>query len=183
MISLLKTRLHSHKTFLNNLGLNNLGLNNANTIVKVGWWRRSFAIFIDLFILDICTKISVYPLHKGLNELYDLDIFSFLIEVDSDILRVLILYFISYIIIGVILSCFYFIYFHGYLGQTIGKRLLKIKVIQIDGGGLTWKRAFMRWMGYFVSWFPFFLGFIWVVFDKDKQAWHDKIASTYVVRV
>jgi uncharacterized RDD family membrane protein YckC len=28
----------------------------------------------------------------------------------------------------------------------------------------------------------FFLGFIWVAFDKRKQGWHDKIAGTVVIR-
>jgi len=29
----------------------------------------------------------------------------------------------------------------------------------------------------------FFLGFLWVAWDKDKQGWHDKIAGTVVVRL
>ncbi len=154
----------------------------GNDVVKVGFWRRFFAIFIDLFILDICTSLSTYPLHKGF-ELYDLDLLSFLIEDDFGVLRGLILYFTFYTIIALILGCFYFTYFHGSIGQTIGKRLFKIRVIQMDGAELTWGVAFIRWVGYFVSLFPFFLGFVWVAFDRNKQAWHDKIASTYVVRV
>jgi len=39
-----------------------------------------------------------------------------------------------------------------------------------------------RYIGYFVSTFPFFLGLIWVGFDRRKQGWHDKLAGTVVIR-
>ena len=28
----------------------------------------------------------------------------------------------------------------------------------------------------------FSLGYLWILFDKDRQAWHDKLVSTYVIR-
>jgi uncharacterized RDD family membrane protein YckC len=28
-----------------------------------------------------------------------------------------------------------------------------------------------------------FLGFFWILWDKDQQGWHDKIAGTVVVRL
>ncbi len=37
-------------------------------------------------------------------------------------------------------------------------------------------------IGKFVSEIVLLIGYVLVAFDKDKQGWHDKIASTYVVR-
>jgi uncharacterized RDD family membrane protein YckC len=55
-------------------------------------------------------------------------------------------------------------------------------VISADGSPVSWGKAFVRYLGYIVSGLVLALGFIWVAFDPKRQGWHDKIASTYVVR-
>ena len=40
----------------------------------------------------------------------------------------------------------------------------------------------IRYLGYYVSFIAFCLGFIWVGFDARKQGWHDKMAGTLVIR-
>jgi uncharacterized RDD family membrane protein YckC len=42
--------------------------------------------------------------------------------------------------------------------------------------------AFLRWVGYIISAAGICLGFIWIIFDRKKQGWHDKIAGTVVIR-
>ena len=41
----------------------------------------------------------------------------------------------------------------------------------------------LRYLGYYISLIPFGLGFLWVGIDPRKQGWHDKIASTVVIKV
>lgn len=82
-----------------------------------------------------------------------------------------------------IIGNFYYIYFHHKTGQTIGKKLLAIKVIKTDGNSLSWIDAFLRWLGYGIGEIPLGLGQIWIAIDDKKQGWHDKIANTYVVKV
>ncbi|MDB5080852.1 MAG: hypothetical protein JWP00_2776 [Chloroflexi bacterium] len=68
-------------------------------------------------------------------------------------------------------------------GATIGKKVFGMKVVREDGAPIGFWRSLLRHtVGYFVSAFFFGLGFIWIGFDPHKQGWHDKIASTYVVR-
>jgi uncharacterized RDD family membrane protein YckC len=43
--------------------------------------------------------------------------------------------------------------------------------------------ALVRGLGAAFSILVFFLGFLWIAWDRDKQGWHDKIAGTVVVRV
>jgi uncharacterized RDD family membrane protein YckC len=79
------------------------------------------------------------------------------------------------------IAAIYFIWSYSISGQTLGKRVLQIKVISIDGSPLNWRKGLLRSAGYMASAFPLGLGFLWSIWDADKQAWHDKVAGTCVV--
>jgi uncharacterized RDD family membrane protein YckC len=80
-------------------------------------------------------------------------------------------------------SIAYFTYFHGINGRTPGKMLLALQVLSAEGRPIGFGTAFLRAIGYLVSslLFTLPLGFIWAIFDKKKQGWHDKIAGTVVI--
>lgn len=40
-----------------------------------------------------------------------------------------------------------------------------------------------EWIAKYVSALVLYLGYLWAIFDKDRQSWHDKIAGTVVVKV
>ena len=82
-----------------------------------------------------------------------------------------------------LLSLAYFTYLEGSAsGQTIGKKALGIRVIDFGGGGsIGHGRAFIRWIGRFVSGIACLLGYFWMLWDKEKQTWHDKFANAVVV--
>ncbi|MBL8508190.1 RDD family protein [Chitinimonas sp. JJ19] len=66
---------------------------------------------------------------------------------------------------------------------TPGKMAIGAKVVDATTGlPLKPGQAILRYLGYFVSTIPLFLGLLWVAFDARKQGWHDKIANTVVVR-
>jgi len=67
-------------------------------------------------------------------------------------------------------------------GATIGKKLMAIKIVKTDGAKLSWFTTIIRLIGYLLSFLFFGLGFLWIVWDKQKQGWHDKIAKTKVVK-
>ena len=78
----------------------------------------------------------------------------------------------------------YFTLTTGEGGQTLGKMILGIKVQRTDGSEVSYVRALARTLSYAVSFFfTTFLGFLWVLWDRKKQGWHDKIAGTEVIRV
>ncbi len=67
-------------------------------------------------------------------------------------------------------------------GQTVGKRAMNIRVIDFNGGGpIGPTRALIRYLGRIVSTIPCLLGYFWMLWDSEKQTWHDKIAATVVV--
>jgi uncharacterized RDD family membrane protein YckC len=67
-------------------------------------------------------------------------------------------------------------------GTTVGGIVFDLHVVRLDGRPLDWETAIVRALGCFLSLFVVFLGFIWIAFDDNNQAWHDKIAGTVVVR-
>jgi uncharacterized RDD family membrane protein YckC len=79
----------------------------------------------------------------------------------------------------------YFGYLEGSAsGQTIGKRMLGIRVIDYgDGGPIGFGRAVIRYFGRIVSFIACLLGYFWMLWDKERQCWHDKFANDVVVPV
>jgi uncharacterized RDD family membrane protein YckC len=68
-------------------------------------------------------------------------------------------------------------------GSTIGGIVFDLRVVRLDGRPIDWETAIVRALGCFLSLAVAGLGFFWIAFDRGKQAWHDKIAGTTVVRV
>jgi uncharacterized RDD family membrane protein YckC len=68
-------------------------------------------------------------------------------------------------------------------GSTIGGIVFDLRVVRLDGREIDWETAIVRALGCFLSLAVAGLGFFWIAFDDHKQAWHDKIAGTVVVRV
>ena len=77
---------------------------------------------------------------------------------------------------------FYYVYLHAMYGQTFGKMALRIKVVNEDGSPLDYRKAFLRWLGYFLCDLTFYIGYLWAAFDPRKQGLHDKVCKTVVVR-
>jgi hypothetical protein len=67
-------------------------------------------------------------------------------------------------------------------GSTIGGIVFDLRVVRLDGKEVDWETAIVRALGCFLSLAVAGLGFIWIAFDRNNQAWHDKIAGTVVVR-
>jgi uncharacterized RDD family membrane protein YckC len=77
----------------------------------------------------------------------------------------------------------YFPYFWSKSGQTPGQKMMGIKVVRdADGGPVSMGSAILRLLGYWVSGFVFYLGYIWIFIDKRKRGWFDLIAGTVVVK-
>jgi len=67
-------------------------------------------------------------------------------------------------------------------GQTIGKRALGIRVYDFrSGGAIGTSRGILRYFARILSTIPLFLGYFWMLWDDEKQTWHDKIAGSVVV--
>jgi uncharacterized RDD family membrane protein YckC len=76
----------------------------------------------------------------------------------------------------------YLLFFWATSGRTPGKAILGLRIVRTDGGKLGLGKAIVRLIGYAISGIVIYLGFLWILWDKEKQGWHDKIAGTYVIK-
>jgi uncharacterized RDD family membrane protein YckC len=124
-----------------------------------GFWIRFLAVIIDGLVLGVVLG----PLEGAAVASNSVSFVTI-----SSILAVLIVY--TYNILMV-----------WRFQATLGKMAMGIKVFNTDGTAPGFGTAFVREISKIPSALCCYLGFIWAGFDADKQAWHDKIAKTYVV--
>jgi uncharacterized RDD family membrane protein YckC len=87
--------------------------------------------------------------------------------------------------IGTLIGILYYTILEGGPGgQTVGKMALGIRVYDLKHGGpIGYGRGFIRYITRILSAIPFFLGYFWMIWDKEKQTWQDKFAGSVVVPV
>jgi uncharacterized RDD family membrane protein YckC len=66
-------------------------------------------------------------------------------------------------------------------GATVGMAILNIGVVRKDGTRSLILRNIVRFLGCIISIIPLHIGFLWMLFDRHQQGWHDKIAGTIVI--
>lgn len=66
-------------------------------------------------------------------------------------------------------------------GQTLGMRAWRLKLVSADGGAVSWAQAARRFAAALLSLVAFGLGFLWVLVDREKRAWHDRLSGTRLV--
>ncbi len=120
---------------------------------RAGFWRRFAASFVDGLLVSLVTA----PFAA--------------IDVAA------------YYAVGFIGQAVYYTLMEGgSRGQTLGKMALGIRVIDLARGGpIGYGRGFIRWIGRFVSAIVLLLGYLWMLWDGEKQTWHDKMAGSVVV--
>ena len=123
--------------------------------VGAGFLDRLIAVIVDGLILLI-PNIIIYAIFDGI--------------LDS--------------LLRIVLTAAYLIYFWTSSGATPGKAAMGLKVVSSDGGGIiTPGTAVLRYIGTIISAIPLLLGYLWVLWDPKREAWHDKIAGTKVIKV
>lgn len=70
---------------------------------------------------------------------------------------------------------------HG--GQTLGMRAWRLKLLDADGAPVNWRRALLRFGAALLSLLALGLGYLWIWFDRDHLAWHDRLSGTRLVIV
>ena len=144
----------------------NLGTDNGEEQVFAGFWVRTFASIIDTVLIVLVT----WPI---LTAIYGVDYWlsESLINGVWDVL-------LTYIFPAIAVIIFWI-----YKSATPGKMVFGLRVISLnDNRRLSVGQSIGRYLAYYLSMIPLFIGFIWVAFDARKQGWHDKLAKTVVVK-
>jgi uncharacterized RDD family membrane protein YckC len=142
--------------------------------------RRYIAFLLDVTFLEILGILATVPLVN---------------QTDLNLAKILIRWFVMgkispegtwlvalYCLVLGLLWSMYFIGFTAACGQTPGKKIMGLHVVDENGAPVDWGTASIRcFIGYPVSLLPLGLGCYWALVDKNNQAWHDKIAGTLVI--
>lgn len=75
----------------------------------------------------------------------------------------------------------YFVGFWTRGGQTLPMKTWNLRVVRFDGAPLGVGRALHRYLLATLGLFAVGLGFIWALFDRDRQFLHDRLAGTAIV--
>lgn len=147
-----------------------------------GFFIRFVAYVIDILILGLVQTIMIIPLlgllgfgislEPELTEEETITFFSFLFGLGA-------LYHVIFIALG-------WLYFalmqSGTRQATIGKMAVGIYVTDIDGDRLSFARATLRYFGKYVSGAILMIGYLMALFTQKRQALHDIIANSIVVK-
>jgi len=83
------------------------------------------------------------------------------------------------LLLAVILGFFGFFWTRN--GQTLGMLAWRLRVERDSGSLLSWSDALKRLAAACLSWGVFALGIFWILVDRDRLAWHDRVTHTRVV--
>ncbi len=88
-------------------------------------------------------------------------------------------------VIGVLAVALMYLTALGRTGQSWGKRIVGIKVVRVQAGSPPgfWRAVGRELFAVVISSNILYLGFLWMLWDGDRQTWHDKIAGTVVIKV
>jgi uncharacterized RDD family membrane protein YckC len=125
---------------------------------RAGFWRRFVAAFVDSILLAVVTVpiTAAAGMDPGASA--------------------------GAMVVTAVISVAYIAVLEGKSGQTLGKRAMGIWVVDADTGEpIGVSRAVGRWFARIVSSLPIYLGYFWMLWDGNKQTWHDKMVSSVVV--
>ncbi|WLR50222.1 RDD family protein [Bacillus tianshenii] len=130
-----------------------------------GFWMRLWAFIVDLIVVGSLHRLLVYPVFH-LTET----------PVDQSFM------FAPAAIATTIIGFVYFVLMTKFFQQTVGKMVFGLKVVNLEGQRPSWATVIFREVvGKFISKTLFFVGYLAAAVSGRKQAWHDKIADTYVI--
>lgn len=170
-----------------------------------GWWQRVGAFLIDLLILTPLVLLAGWPWVREIGGVYG-DLVSASIRAaengssmpdQGELIGSLWLPFLILTLIGLAVNFVYNVGFLKWRAATPGKLLLGLRVrLREVAGPLSWGTVLLRWLGQnwyavlgtvpilgsVLSLYPV-LDSLWPLWDDKRQALHDKVAKTNVVRV
>jgi uncharacterized RDD family membrane protein YckC len=133
-----------------------------------GFWIRTAASLIDTVLVLLLTMPPLFLIYGP--EYFDPDRTG-LLAGPADFL-------LSWLLPSVAVIVFWI-----HRSATPGKIMLGLRIVDAkSGAAMGLGQSVGRYLGYFVSTIPLFMGLVWVAFDPRKQGWHDKLAGTVVIR-
>jgi len=156
-----------------------------------GFWLRFVASFIDGIVLNVVSMAIIFPLLK----MFGIDMGSMVMDPEAmataadpeAMMQQMMQQWMDFYKVAVpIMLLLQVLYFAGMESSskqaTLGKMALGLKVVDVEGNRISFLRGVGRFFAKFLSYFTLLIGFIMAGFTAKKQALHDMVASTLVVK-
>ena len=139
---------------------------------EAGFASRALALGIDAVIIAVSISLTTFAL-SSISSLVHLSL-----EPRRDAWAA-----IAVSVGGVVFVILYNVMGWTFTGRTLGKAIMGLRVESAVGGRVTLTKALLRLAGYLLSTIMLGAGFLWVLIDDRRKAWHDHFAGTRVVHV
>jgi len=152
-----------------------------STLPATGFWARFVAFVIDhvllVFMFGIVWSIYAAPRHWEIPQFpqtfTDAALQQYSQHLNAWMDKAAPIYYPIFLLYDVILN--------GRFGATIGKMIIRARIVRLDGAPIGYNRALLRWFAARISELLFFTGYFLIAFRSDKRALHDLLAGTKVV--
>ena len=133
---------------------------------NAGFLRRLMAMVYDSFLIAALFFIVTVP---------------FVLQVGEQTLTHDPVVHTLYQLVLVLAAFLFFGWFWTHGGQTLGMRAWRLRTIKKDGSPMDWPASMMRFAAALLSLACFGLGFLWILIDPERLAWHDHLSRTRVL--
>ena len=130
-----------------------------DSAMYAGFWIRFIAYLIDALVLSL----ALWPVRL--------------------LMRKYTTWLIVLYVVGIVITYAYLIIMTGRFQATLGKMVFGLRVVKTDFTPVGYGTAALREFSTILSALILYIGYIMAGFDAHKQALHDKIASTYVMKI
>lgn len=153
--------------FSSNINMNKEGIVEADNVRYAGFWMRLWAYLLDIMVISSIVRLVIKPVLRLMDvSVYETSLFTPITILSGTIFFL------------------YFILMTKYFGQTLGKMVFGLRVIDLKGSKPSWGTIIFReFIGRFISGSMFLLkfGYILIGFLPKKQGLHDLFADTTVI--
>lgn len=150
-----------------------------------GFWIRFLAFLIDGVVINTIMWVLILPMLGTLGlSIASLDDMNNIDFYDEEAIGIFVLSVVPALVtVNLLITWMYYALLQsGSRQATVGKMALGIIVIDVNGNRITFARASLRYFSKIISSFIMMIGYIMAAFTAKKQALHDIIANTYVVK-
>jgi uncharacterized RDD family membrane protein YckC len=151
-----------------------------------GFWLRFVAVIIDGLILGVVQFVAIMPILgiMGIGVANDIQNFdsSDQAEALSMMTSMMAMAGISQVVFLVIQTLYYSFMESSSYQASVGKIVLGLKVTDVNGNKLDFTKALVRNLCKIISSMILLIGYLMAAFTEKKQALHDMIANTLVVK-
>jgi uncharacterized RDD family membrane protein YckC len=145
-------------------------------VIYGGFWRRFVAAFIDGIVLNMVAYFVGWMVGYSMFK-------QAASHSRNPFEAIFTPAYMRYMLITMVINWLYFaLQESGSAQATLGKRAMGVRVVGTKGQRISFLNATGRYFGKIVSTLILFIGFIMAAWDSRKQALHDKMANTFVVK-